>query len=193
MSASSTEVSNWCSVGKREERQHLVTGYNKQYYNIPLDISRLILKFYDAVAYWDFTNDELEKFYNFEYKQVLWGPKIKFKNIIFQCTLCPSGWSHRGCVQFYIEFDKEEMNGKLPKHIKSITAYLVIYCKQIEYEYRTPKIFINIESAQGWPAYRLDDIKLNNFKQLNFGCYIELLRVEYNTKHMIQSPTTGRR
>merc|ERR1712176_100803 len=68
--------------------------------------------------------------------------------------------------------------GKMPKYISAVTAYLVIYCEQIEYEYRTPKVFLNIESAQGWPAYRIDDIKLNNFKSLNFGCFIELLHIE---------------
>eukprot|EP01084_Bolivina_argentea_P046099 84869_1 len=177
--------STWCSVGKREERELLVSGYNRLYYNalIPTDISNLILTFYDAVAYWDFNSSQLAKFYAKEYKEVLLGPKIRFNNIVFQCTLCPSGWSHKGCIQFYVEFDREEMNGKLPKHIRTITAYLVIYCAQIEYEYRTPKIFINIESAQGWPAYRIDDIRLNNFKSLNFGCYIELLHVETTPAH----------
>ncbi len=75
----------------------------------------------------------------------------------------------------YIEFAESEMNHTFPSNIKSITAYLVIYCLQIEYEYRTPKIFVNIESAQSLPAYRIDDIRLNNFKSLNFGCYIEFL------------------
>ena len=190
-----TSISNWCSVGAREERSRLVIGYtrfnNTTSYRLPADIIKLINKFYDCVAYWDFNTEiDLAKFYNFQYKEVLFGPKIIFNNIVFQCTLCPSGWSHRGCVQFYIEFDKEEMNGKLPKYIKSVTAYLVIYCKQIEYEYRTPKIFINIESAQGWPAYRIDDIKSMDFKSLNFGCYIELLRVEY-TKDYIPPSLPG--
>eukprot|EP01084_Bolivina_argentea_P233207 392839_1 len=175
--------SSWCSIGKRDEREILVSSYNRQYgLDIPLDMSNLILTFYDCVAYWDFDSAQLDKFYSKEYKEVLFGPTIKFNNIIFQCTLCPSGWSHKGCVQFYIEFAKSQMNHKLPENIKSITAYLVIYCLQIEYEYRTPKVFINIESAQGWPAYRIDDIRLNNFKSLNFGCYIELLQIEYINK-----------
>ena len=184
-------TSNWCSIGKRKERDLLVSGYTHQQYNalIPGDIMKMILSFYDDVAYWHFDMEELD-FYNFDYKQVLFGPKIRFGDVVFQCTLCPSGWSHKGCVQFYIEFDKEEMNGKLPKYIKSITAYLVIYCEQIEYEYRTPKVFLNIESAQGWPAYRIDDIKLNNFKSLNFGCFIELLRIETATN--IPSPICNR-
>merc|ERR1712228_1022943 len=173
-------TSSWCSIGKREERDLLVSGYTHQQYNglLPVDIMNMMLTFYDDVAYWTFDMDELDKFYNQSYKQVLFGPKIKFGDVVFQCTLCPSGWSHKGCVQFYIEFDKEEMNGKLPKYIKSITCLLVIYCEQIQYEYRTPKVFQCIESAQGWPAYRIDDIKLNNFKSLNFGCFIELLHIE---------------
>ncbi len=29
-------------------------------------------------------------------KEILFPPIIKFNNIIFECTLCPSGWSYKG-------------------------------------------------------------------------------------------------
>merc|ERR1712013_202092 len=140
--------------------------------------SKLLLKLFDAVAYWNF--ESLSKdFYGKEYREVLFGPRIAFKNIIFQCTMCPTGWSHKDTVQFYIEFDKEKMRGHLPENVRSVTAYLVIYCEQIQYEYRTPKVFYNIDSAQGWPAYRVGDLRVKDWQSLNFGCYIELLRVDF--------------
>lgn len=70
------------------------------------------------------------------------------------------------------------MNDRLPAHIKSVTAYLVIYCDEIEYEYRTPTTFKTINSSHGWSPIPVDDIRLRNFESLHFGCYVELLRVE---------------
>jgi len=157
----------------------LVEGYTRQIFGvIPSDLSKFLLMLFDAVAYWNFESLSTD-FYDKAYRHVLFGPRIAFKDIIFQCTLCPSGWSHRDCVQFYIEFDKEQMRGQLPENVQSVTAYLVIYCHQIQYEYRTPKIFHNIDSAQGWPAYRIGDLRVKDWESLNFGCYIELLRVDF--------------
>jgi len=156
-----------------------VEGYTRQIFGvIPADLNRFLIKLFDAVAYWTFDCLSTE-FYDLAFRHVLFGPRITFKNIVFQCTMCPSGWSHRDCVQFYIEFDKEKMRGQLPPNVRSVTAYLVIYCHEIEYEYRTPKVFHNIDSAQGWPAYRIGDLRIKNWQSLNFGCYIELLRVDF--------------
>jgi len=156
-----------------------VDGYIRETFGrIPSDLSSLLLTIFDAVVYWNFDSLSTD-FYDKAYRHVLFGPRIAFKDIVFQCTMCPSGWSHRDCVQLYIEFDKERMRGRLPDNVESVTAYLVIYCHQIEYEYRTPKIFHNIDSAQGWPAYRTGDLRIKNWQSLNFGCYIELLRVDF--------------
>ena len=146
---------SWCSLRDRAARRTLVEGYTRQKFRvIPSDLSSFLLNLFDAVAYWTFDSLSTD-FYDLAYRHVLFGPRIAFKNIVFQCTMCPSGWSHRDCVQFYIEFDKEQMRGRLPLNVQSVTAYLVIYCHQIQYEYRTPKVFHNIDSAQGWPAYRI--------------------------------------
>lgn len=170
--------SPWCSVGKRSDREHLVWGYTRSSIRPFLGtqiVSNLILKFYDLVAYWDF--DSLDTFEQSEYRQILRGPRVRFNDLVFQCTLCPRGWSHKDSISFFVEFDKEAMSNRLPVHVQSVTCYLVIYCEQIEYEYRTAKKFKNVHSAQGWPAYRVDDIRLRDFDSLNFGCYIELLEV----------------
>lgn len=175
---SGPKPSSWCSLGKRTDRAHLVSGYTRSHISPYLGteiVSNLILKFYDLVAYWDF--DSLDTFEKSKFRHILRGPRFRFHDLVFQCTLCPRGWSHKDCIQFYVEFDKEAMKNQLPVHVRSVTCYLVIYCEQIEYEYRTPKTFTNVQSAQGWPAYRIDDVRLRDFDSLNFGCYIELLEV----------------
>lgn len=168
---------SWSSLGKREDRKSLVTGFTRDC--LHRDIRNLVLTFYDVVGYWDFNGKEkVERFFDSKHRDVLQGPRFRFHDLVFQCTLCPMGWSHKDCIQFYVEFDKKAMNHRLPSKVKSVTACLVLYCDEIEYEYRVPKTFSSILSAQGWPAYRVDDVRLRDFESLHFGCYVELLRVE---------------
>ena len=176
------------------KHQILVYGYVEQNYHhhdeaiaIPLDIIDLILKFYDNIFYWSFTNNlnntnnvTFNKFLSTSNGETIWSESIKVKeDIIFQYSICPNGWFpfQKGYVQFYLEMIE------IPSNIKEIIVNFKVYCKELKLEWNDRNKFNRIPQAIGWPRYHMPLIQCNKYNSLHFCCFLEIDHIEYKNNH----------
>ena len=173
----------WCTAWMRDEKKLLIFGYVREQdtdRDLVKDLKYLILKFYDEVIYWSFkTDEEMESFLNFPNGQEMKGPKFEIpdKGITFQNTLSPNGFSKErpGFVEYYCDC----LGAKEEEFI--ITAYIVLSCKQTKYQHKVTKVFKYKDDWEVWAGIcmPLQDVKDNGYTSLDFGCYVDILHIEY--------------
>ena len=170
------------TVWNKPKKEVLIFGYIRQHQSdkyLVKDLKYLILKFYDEMIYWTFKEgDDMEYFLNYPNEKEIKGPVSEIaKGIIFQLTISPNGYSNEqlGYVQFYcdcIDAAKDDF---------TITAYIVFSCKQINYQHRVTAVFEYKKDCAGWAKWcmPLQLVKDSGYTSLDFGCYVELLHVDY--------------
>ena len=79
-------------------------------------------------------------------------------------------------------------NKKLPAHCRDFLIYIELFCVETNYKFKKCVNFANTHKywVQWYPfAISLQRLKDDGYTQLNFGCFVEILNVKYQTEKLI--------
>eukprot|EP01084_Bolivina_argentea_P059429 108531_1 len=170
-----------------EDRHKVVFGmiraYNKYDLQIPKAIKRLCLQYYDDIIDWIIKDDELKTFYNKQntFEPTLNGPSFMINNIPLLLSISPdgSGWIPKGFVAYFFGCDCS----KLPINVDNVTVLMILFCRETNYVFRHSKTFYCGNKMDYIVWYylnmRLKDARQANYKSIHFGCYVDLLHINY--------------
>eukprot|EP01084_Bolivina_argentea_P153090 266940_1 len=173
---------NFCSILTLQQRHKLVFGYTKEsaIRNIPPDLCDMCLRYYNDIIDWKIEGNELSKFYECKYGEKINGPMFTIKDIPFKLELYPNGdyLRNKNMISLYLLYDEK----LIPENIKKFMLYIVFFCRERKYESRTLEILKERWTRIPWYWWVLpfEYAQKANFTELNIGCYIQLLHIEYN-------------
>ena len=147
------------------------------------ELSKLCLEFYTEVIDWTIKDKQLDQFYKYENMKSMDGPSFTLKNIPFQLKLYPNG--HLYNVQNYIQLILTLVSPETLSNIKSLRIYLELFQYETGYQFRRT---VNIDAGYldtdccKWYRYALalNELQSKEYTELTFGCYVEILCIEYN-------------
>ena len=174
----STQPKNYAL--SKHTKHLLLDGYiNKYWYfdsqrHFPNDLILLIYKYYDYSLIWIIKDTKMSEFRAAKYRDIMYGPKLELRGVLFQITLCPMGWKTHGYMTCYIELEME-------KNIKCICINAVIYIKEFNLWYKAAAHF---DRADGWGIHSklFPYHKVKNVESLTFEYNIDIMYIEYKQK-----------
>eukprot|EP01084_Bolivina_argentea_P263534 446078_1 len=184
-------ATTFCSVFKLNRNELLVFGYLRENFIdilIPLDLHNIFSEYINDVTEWKIKGTELQKFHNIGLDLKMNGPTFELtKYIHFQLKITPK--YKYGDEQYTILW--LTLNDKtLLKSIKDIQFYFVLYFIEGSFEYKHITTLSKGEynTDQMWYTYSLkySYTKNEKFNKLQFGCYVEILRINYHKNKEIK-------
>eukprot|EP01083_Nonionella_stella_P306622 1074587_1 len=170
----------------QSDRYCVIAGYFIRHKKrCPSDINRLIDSFYnDTTFQYTISKDD------FRSKYLVCAPGDKLSSdsfditwnnhrFSFQLTIYPNGHEldHCGSCDLMIEC----LTNIKDYHIKKLTFYLILYCRETENETRGLRIMEKDICKWRWAPYSMKLSECQKCVQMEFKCYIDLLRIEYES------------
>ena len=187
-------MSSICSKLTQKQTDHLVLGFiriNAAELGLflPRDLSSICHKFYHDIIYWTLKDNELQAFHDCRCNRKIKldsEPKFSINGIPFELHLYPKlqiRWTEEqtGAGVICTRLSASCKNS-LPDNIKFGALYIVLFCYEMNYEFRhLLRIAPDRSNTRGVYPYGLKyaDIKNQKLDEITFGCYIEVISLEY--------------
>ena len=141
------------SLLNKYNKQLLINGYLNMYSPsyVPNVLLILIYEYYDYSLIWDLTEQQMRQFKNATFQHVIYGPKMRINDILFELTLCPMGWQtdFEGFVDCFFEITK-------PDHIKSVTCLITQYFHEFGIKKKSVRKMIKPNGGYGMVGSNFD-------------------------------------
>ena len=155
---------------------------------IPPDITTICHTFYDDIIYWTLKDDELQLFHDARQNRKIKldsQPKFEMNGISFAVHLYPKFLLRYGsngtiiCTRLAVSWKRST---SFQDNIRFGAVYVVLFCHELNVEFRH-LVTIGSKGSNICGMYdyglRYADIENGKFDEITFGCYVELLSVEY--------------
>ena len=173
-----------------KQRELLITGYLHQNTSkyFPKGLIKLFVDFYNLIKDWKFKGDALSKFFEYKPGEFITNPSIfSVQHIPFELVIAPNGYNnYNGYIILMIRIIAK----KLPFHVRRCSIYLELFCFETDYKFKRLVLFDNTKDwTIQWYRFSMKSNQIQKIakitKELNFGCFVEILNVKYQTKEHV--------
>jgi len=164
-----------------DRKKAFVSGFARESYGslIPTDLIKILRWYADEVLYWSMEGKFLRKFCSKKVGQILYSSTFNFNEIEFCCYWYPNGNSATYANQTIFGVTLCHF----PANIESITIYYRLHCRKFDCLWKSIHTFrrsaSSFNNCIGWNPFNMKLSECKKHTQLDFNCYVKVLRVLY--------------
>eukprot|EP01084_Bolivina_argentea_P242596 406920_1 len=159
----------------KHQQELLCDGYIRINFNntAPTEINRMIQKFWNEYFWWTFTEGKLTDFLNANPGDYIEGETINICDILCIPVIYPNDAECIEQVKYGLDF-------YLLPDVKSTVVYYELYCPQTQIFYKDSTTLLNDDNNLLLWSEHMKLSQCHNETQLDFMCYVDILRIEYD-------------